>query len=107
MTWQSGRMNSTSSPLTGTFWGSKHVVGNWAVTPFSGRSRSRGPDLFLFLKCGSVLSGGSRCQECDVEAGADDEGSAEKHPESGELVKDEEGHDGARNQLRVVVLGDI
>ena len=54
-----------------------------------------------------ISSGGSGCEEGDVEAGTDNERSAEEHREGGELMKCEEGNDGAGDELGVVVLGDI
>jgi hypothetical protein len=54
-----------------------------------------------------LWSGGSRGEEGDVEAGADDEGPAEEHPEGGEFVEDEEGDEGAGDELGVVILRNV
>ena len=54
-----------------------------------------------------ISSGGSGCEEGDVEAGADDERSSEDHGEGGNFVKGEVGDDRAGDQLGVVILRDV
>src|ERR1700722_20478017 len=49
----------------------------------------------------------SRCQERYIEAGGNDQRSAENHPGGGDFMPDEEGHNGASDQLGVVILRDI